>query len=127
MSELISAAPSLSPRLSWLRHHGLTLTRTSDRWWRCAGHGKTKGSGPTQDDATASFAVKAGILHYSQDGWEACLPFEEEKIKVTWKVRALGWKRVAEELNGALAKAYQHCDDKPNALLEYERAKEELA
>lgn len=119
-------APSLSPCGRWLAHHGLRLTHKRSGWVRVEGRGKTYGVGKTEHDATCDFATKAGIQHYTIDGWELQMPFEEEPRKRGYKEKARRWQEAAEGLYAALGATPIDVTAKIAALAEYERAKEEL-
>lgn len=119
-------APSLSPCGRWLQHHGLRCIHKRSGWVRVEGRGKTYGAGKTEHDATCDFAAKAGIQHYTIDGWELQMPFEEEPRKRGYKERARRWREVAEGLYAYVAGDVGAGNEVPKCMVEFERAKEEL-
>jgi hypothetical protein len=66
MSELLFEIPeSLSPRLRWLRQHGLTLTCVSAGRWECILNEENIGTGDTPDAACTQFCINTQLPHWN--------------------------------------------------------------
>lgn len=70
MNELFDLAPSLSPRLLWMREHGVQTRETTheerfsdidDHWLAWLEVGVFGGSGMTEDEAIVDMAKNLGI------------------------------------------------------------------
>lgn len=65
MIELFEIPESLSPRLKWLRDHGLTLTCISAGKWECSLDEENVGTGQTPDEACIDFCLKTKMPHWA--------------------------------------------------------------
>ncbi len=63
--ELFDIPESLSPRLAWLREHGLTLTCVSAGRWECALDSDNVGKGETPDEACIQFCLQTQLPHWT--------------------------------------------------------------
>lgn len=66
MSDLFDIPESLSPRLAWLRDHGLTMTKLENGKYECALFDVAFGQGATEDEACVDFCIKTRLPHWSQ-------------------------------------------------------------
>lgn len=68
MADLFPTLPeSLSPRLQWLRDHGLTLHKLDNGKWECTLDAENFGRGDDPDEACADFCIKTGMAHWSAE------------------------------------------------------------
>lgn len=54
----------LSPKLSWLREHGLVLRRRPSGLHECVLDEDNYGIGRDEDEATIDFCLKTGLPHW---------------------------------------------------------------
>ena len=64
--ELFSLPESPSPRLVWLRQHGLVLQKLPSGRYECALDDENFGRGDTQDEACIDFCLKTQLPHWNQ-------------------------------------------------------------
>jgi hypothetical protein len=65
MSDLFEIPESLSPRLAWLRDHGLTLKKLESGRWECSLDENNCGRGDSQDEACIDFCLKTQLPHWT--------------------------------------------------------------
>lgn len=63
-AELFEKEESLSPRLAWLKQHGLTLRKTDGGKWECVLDEENFGTAATADEACIDFCLKTGLPHW---------------------------------------------------------------
>ena len=66
MNELFNIPETLSPRLAWMRRHGINSRLMPDDTWYVwnysgLGHSLKQGRGNTEDEALTALAKQAGI------------------------------------------------------------------
>ncbi len=54
----------LSPRLAWLRRHGLILRQRPSGLWECVLDDENRGVGRNEDEATIDFCLKTKLPHF---------------------------------------------------------------
>ncbi len=68
MSNLLFDLPeSLSPKMKWLRQHGLILRKLENGQWECALDAENFGRGETDEDACVDFCLKTKLAHWSAE------------------------------------------------------------
>ena len=67
MSNLFDLPESLSPRLQWVKRHGLVVKKRPDGVWACYLTDETLGVGETEEEACLNLCEKAGIRHWNLD------------------------------------------------------------
>lgn len=65
MTDLFEIPESLSPRLAWLRDHGLALRKLESGRWECFLDDENFGRGEDQDEACISFCLKTKLPHWT--------------------------------------------------------------
>ena len=69
-SDLFTLPETPSPRLAWMRRHGIETATDLIEWiaWQpCAGEPDVEATGPTEDDAICELAKKLGLRLWNEE------------------------------------------------------------
>lgn len=66
--ELFSIPPSDSPRLAWMKRHGVHTQQQANGSWYAWHNGAGDGKGDTEDEAIYAMAINAGIRLWNEEG-----------------------------------------------------------
>ena len=64
---LFDLPPSLSPRLSWLARHGLTMRKTEAGKHECVLDDENVGVGDNAEEACAALCIETGLRHWARE------------------------------------------------------------